>query len=263
MVAVIKTLFIIIYTLISPLLTSLILYFIYFRYIKKLKPIKKLSEDYKEKSIFHRLFIQFPERLIKDRLLSDPNVFPEFGLHVIEGEQGSGKTTTLAYLCRKYKKSYPKMLLKTNFDCKIQDEKLIDLINQLDLSNIHYYGEMDCIDELLVEFSNDLSRSFPSEVLQILIQERKCKRAIFTTTQTFSSSAIQLRRLTSYLYTPFTVLGCLTIVRRCKPRIDKDGNITDKKGAKFFFYVHDEQLRSLFDTRKIIKKSEGILKKVK
>lgn len=263
MVKLIQILLLFFYSLFSPFIVSLLIYFVYYRYLKKLKPIPRSGSDYKENSIFHRLFIQFPDRLIKDSLSKDPNIFPEFGLHVIEGEQGSGKTTTIAYLCRKYKKSYPQMLLKTNFDCKIQDEKLIDLINQLDLSNIHYYGEMDCIDELLVEFGNDISRSFPPEVLQILIQERKCKRAIFTTTQTFSSSAIQLRRLTSYLYTPFTILGCLTIVRRCKPRIDKDGNITDKKGAKFFFFVHDTELRELFDTRKIIKKSEGILKKVK
>ena len=53
-------------------------------------------------------------------------------------------------------------------------------------------------------------------------------------------------------YYPFTVFGCLTFVRVYKPILSEDGTLKERKLRKFFFFVHDPELRSMFDSYKTI-----------
>ena len=46
---------------------------------------------------------------------------------------------------------------------------------------------------------------------------------------------------------PITVMGCLTIVRKYKPNVDSDGQITKMKMLGCYFFVHSDELREAYD----------------
>ena len=124
----------------SPFIFSIFLWTIYFRLIKKVKPIKNECRRYKTGFIFKRLFWDFPRQLVNDILTIDPNTFKEYGMHLLCGEQGSGKTTLMAYLIRKYKYIYPRVKVRSNFDCTLQDYELKSW-KDLTLNTNGIYGE--------------------------------------------------------------------------------------------------------------------------
>ena len=114
------------------------------------------------------------------------------------------------------------------------------------------YGEIDCIDEIQNWFSSNQSKNFPPDMLTIITQQRKVRRCILATSQIFSRVAKPIRENTYLMYYPFTAFGCITFVRVYKPILDEQGNLKERKLKKFFFFVHDEELRSMFDSYKTI-----------
>lgn len=69
-----------------------------------------------------------------------------------------------------------------------------------------------------------------------------------------------LREQINFLYEPITFAGCLTFVRKRKPSVDDDGKIDRLKTRKLgtYFFVHDEELRSSYDTwQKILRQANG------
>ena len=103
---------------------SFVFYTIYFVFVKKMKRIKNYTRHFKQHSVFVRLFFDFPRQFILDKLTLDPNVFKEYGLHLLCGEQGSGKTMLMNYLIKKYKRIYPRLKVRTNFAHVDQDFEL-------------------------------------------------------------------------------------------------------------------------------------------
>lgn len=233
------------------IIIMLIMYYLYYRTIKKIKPIKSLKKSYKEGTILKRLFYDFPKRFAIDRLTFNPNTFPEYGLHLICGMQGSGKTTTMCYLTRKYKTMYPKLRVVTNYGCPFQNEELKNP-EQLTLNTNGIYGELDCISEIQNWFDSSQSKNFPPSFLSVITQQRKVRRCILADSQIFQRISKQLRENTYLLYMPFTLFGCITFVRVYLPLLDIDGNLKDKKLKKIFFFVHDEELRNMFDSYKVV-----------
>lgn len=233
------------------IIITLIMYYIYYRLIKHIKPIKSIKGTYKDGTILKRLFIYFPKRFILDRLTFDPNTFGEYGLHLICGMQGSGKTTTMCYLTRKYKRIYPKLRVVTNYGCPFQDAELSNP-EQLTLNTNGIYGELDCISEIQNWFDSSQSKNFPPAFLSVITQQRKVRRCILADSQIFQRISKQLRENTYLLYMPFTIFGCLTFVRVYLPLLDIEGNLKEKKLKKLFFFVHDEELRNMFDSYKVI-----------
>ena len=49
-----------------------------------------------------------------------------------------------------------------------------------------------------------------------------------------------------------TLAGCLTFVRVYKPILDEQGTLKERKLRKLFFFVHDKELREMFDSYKTI-----------
>ena len=235
----------------SPFIFSSLIFFFYFRFVKKIKPIKNETKHFKKGSFFKRILFDFPRQFIYDRLTLDPNFFKEYGLHMLCGEQGSGKTILMAYLIRKFKFIYPRLKVRTNFECKVQDFSLHDW-RELTLDTNGIYGELDCIDEIQNWFSSNASRNFPPDMLTIVTQQRKVRRCILATSQVFTRIAKPLRENTYLMYYPFTIFGCLTVVRVYKPILDVEGNLKEKKLRNLFFFVHDKKLREMFDTYKTI-----------
>ena len=205
----------------------------------------------KKRNLLLRLFIDFPRRYAKDLFEKDPDFFREYGVHVIAGEQGAGKTVTLAYLLRYYKQWYPYLKIKTNFGYKKQDGE-INHWKDLVASENGIYGEIDCIDEVQNWFNSLASKDFPPEMMTEITQQRKQRKCIMCTSQVFSRIAKPIREQTYLLYEPITAFGCLTIVRVYKVHINADGLSDKKKLRKIFCFVHDDDLRESFDTYKKI-----------
>lgn len=236
---------------VSPFAFFIAMFWLYWRFIKHIEPIKNEKGKFKQHNFLVRLFIDFPKQLVHDIITIDPNTFQEYGMHLLCGEQGSGKTTLMAYLVRKYKQIYPRVIVRSNFSCSMEDYALTSW-EELTLDTNGIYGEIDCIDEIQNWFSSNQSKNFPPDMLTIITQQRKVRRCILATSQVFTRVAKPIRENTYLMYYPFTFAGCVTFVRVYKPILDEQGNLKERKLRKFFFFVHDEELRSMFDSYKTI-----------
>lgn len=225
----------------------------YLRIFKKMKREKNNIRVYKEKSVFYRIFVEFPRIFSYDYLNKKVNCFNEFGLHIIVGKQGCGKTLLMSYLIKKYKYMYPNLTILTNFEHKLQDFPLYSL-KDLTL-NRREFGELVCIDELQNYCDANLSKKFPVSLLNIITQQRKAGRCILATTQNFCRLSKQLRENTYLLYEPLTFLNCITFVRVYEPILSDDAQIIKRNKVDSFFFVHSKELREMYDTYKFIDSS--------
>lgn len=235
---------------VAPFVFMVVAYCIYYRR-NGLKRIRDERGKFKEHNFFRKLFIDFPKQFAYDYMTIDPNTFKEYGMHLLCGEQGSGKTTLMAYLVRKYKTIYPRLKVRSNFSCAMQDYELTDW-KELTLDTNGIYGELDCIDEIQNWFSSNQSKNFPPDMLTVITQQRKVRRCILATSQIFTRVAKPIRENTYLMYYPFTAFGCITFVRVYKPILDEQGCLKERKLKKFFFFVHDDELRNMFDSYKTI-----------
>lgn len=235
-----------------PFITACVVYFFYYK-IKGYKPIQDERGNLKEPNLFYKLFVLLPKQFVKDFYTVDPNTFAEYGVHVVEGRQGAGKTMTIVYLLRYFQHMYPKVKVYTNMEYRYQDGELKNL-SQLNLDTNGIYGEIDVIDELQSVLDSSFSKNFPVELLSIICQQRKVRRCILSSTQNFSRLAKPLREQTNFIYRPFTILGCLTVVRQYEANLDENANfIIDKaKPVRTFCFVHDDDLRKSYDSYKTV-----------
>lgn len=227
-----------------------VVFFVYY-IIRGYRPIKSELRTFKERFFLWRLLVDFPRRLVLDRLTQDPNVFKPFGLWLICGKQGCGKTMLLTYLLRKYRYIYPRLRVKTNYGYMYEDGAIThwrDLIE----SNNDIYGEIDVIDEIHSWFSSLQSKDFPPEMLSEVSQQRKQRKLIVGTAQVFTRCAKPIREQTYKVFEPHTFFGCLTVVRELIPQLDDAGNLIKYHVVRFFFFVHDDELRNSYDTFKRI-----------
>ena len=184
------------------------------------KDFSQLPDDetqvYKKSNLFKTIFIDLPKTYMRDLSHNNPNEFKLYGLHFIVGEQGCGKTITMNYLIRKYQHEYPKLLIKTNFECS-RVKNRIHSFNDIDKSANGIFGELDCISEIQTWFDCLQSKNFHTSALATVTQQRHVHRAILADTQNFTRCAKQLREQTFSIYEPQTFFGCFTIVNHYKP----------------------------------------------
>lgn len=224
----------------------------YLKYRKIGLKKKKIKNTYKKDSIFKRIFLDVPKCFVYDFLTRDPEEFPDFGVHIIAGKQGCGKTLTMTYLLEQYKNKYPKIKIKTNY-CYSGEDSSINSWKDVINSNNGIYGEIDSLDELQNWFSSQQSKDFPPEMLQEITQQRKQRKIVLGTSQVFNRLSKQLREQTYLLYEPHTLFNCITVVFKYDPIIKSgDGFSTEKKFRGCFFFVHNEKLRNSYDTYKKI-----------
>lgn len=110
------------------------------------------------------------------------------------------------------------------------------------------YGEMDCLSELQTWFSSQDSKNFPPEMLSVITQQRHVRRAIFGDTQVFTRIAKPLREQCYRIYEPHTYFNCFTVVHVYKPSLDSDGQLLNKEHINTFCFVHDDELRNMYDS---------------
>ncbi len=231
-----------------PILILFGIHFAYLYIFKKMR-FKGKRTTLKKESFFKRLFIRFPNQFWIDNFNRDPDEFRDFGVHLIAGEQGAGKTITLAYLLRRYQKQYKLCKVRTNFNYQYQDGEIKHWKDLVKNDN-GIFGQIEVLDEIQNWFNSLQSKDFPMEMMTEITQQRKQRKVIFATSQVFSRVAKPIREQTTFLYEPTTIFGCLTIVKKTRPKLDENGLNTGSKYKKRFFFVHDKQLRDLFDTYK-------------
>lgn len=230
-----------------PFILSMIFWFLYyyFRFDYRLKKGEHCFIGYGSK--FRRLFIEFPKQFIIDKFNSDPDEFTEYGVHIIAGKQGTGKSITLTYLLLRYQQMYPKLKVATNYYYTHEDKHIDhwkDIINY----NNGKYGVIVVLDEIQNWFNSLQSKDFPPEMLTEITQQRKQRKVIFGTSQVFSRIAKPIREQTYMLYEPSTLFGCITFVRKYDVTTDCDGLATSKKYRGCFFFIQNERIRNSFDT---------------
>lgn len=240
-------LFTIILAILSPFLISMFIHFIYFYFFKNMR-FKEGDYSYVGYgSKIKKLFVEFPRQFILDRFNRDPDEFTDFGVHIIAGKQGSGKSITLTYLLLRYQEMYPKIKVATNYYYSHEDFHIShwkDIINY----NNGKYGVVVVLDEIQNWFNSLQSKDFPPEMLTEITQQRKQRKVIFGTSQVFSRVAKPIREQTYMLYEPITLFGCVTFVRKYEVSTNTDGLADTKKYRGCFFFVQNEELRSSFDT---------------
>ena len=240
-------LFIIILVILSPFLVSMLIHFLYFYFVKGMRFKEGEYQYVGYGSKLKRLFIEFPRQFVLDRFNRDPDEFRDFGVHIIAGKQGSGKSITLTYLLLRYQEMYPKCKIATNYYYNYQDKAITHWKDIIDYTN-DKYGVIVVLDEIQNWFNSLQSKDFPPEMLTEITQQRKQRKVIFGTSQVFSRVAKPIREQTYMLYEPSTLFGCVTLVRKYEVSTNTDGLTDSKKYRGCFFFVHNEELRNSFDT---------------
>ncbi len=231
------------------ILANVIFQILYKSIIKKRRIPKR--GQFNNGNVFINVFYKFPNRVVRDIFEKQDFEFREYGLHMVCGEQGSGKTTNVVFLLKKWKKLYPKMKIATNMDYANQDG-VLDHWKQLIGRQNGVYGQVEVIDEIQAWFSSNQSKDFPPEMLTEVSQQRKQRKAIVGTAQVFSRISKPIREQTSFVHLPFTIAGALTIVRVSKPQYWSEDKQTFTKYIRWYYFVHTPDIRNSFDTYKKI-----------
>lgn len=237
--------------LLAGIFVSFVIQFVF--YFFKGYRLKGKVPRVKRDGILKRLWVQFPNALVRDLYNRDPEEFQEYGLHLFCGEQGAGKTVSVVELVQRWKKRYPKMLIYTNMALKGEDGQIghwKDVLNR----NNGKYGVVEVIDEIQTWFSSLDSKDFPPEMIAEISQQRKQRKAIIGTAQVFSRIAKPIREQATYIYLPVTLFGCLTIVRRTKSEWWDNEKQRFKRYCGFYFFIHTDKIRDSFDTYKKIQR---------
>lgn len=233
--------------ILSPFIISLIGHFLYYYFVKDMRFKEGEYKYFGHGSFFRRILIDLPRQIIIDRFNNDPDEFKEYGVHIIAGKQGTGKSITLTYLLMRYQEMYPKLKVATNYYYKYEDKHIEhwkDIINY----NNGKYGVIVVLDEIQNWFNSLQSKDFPPEMLTEITQQRKQRKIIFGTSQVFGRVAKPIREQTYMLYEPTTIFGCLTFVRKYDITTDISGNTDTKKYRGCFFFIQNPEIRSSFDT---------------
>lgn len=239
---------------IAPIVLVMIGSFFWYCVIKKM-PLPKRREPptNHKRNFFLRLFWDFPKRFVLDRLTQDPDRYKNTAIIIFEGEQGSGKTIAAVQYIYEEMRKYPLAQFSANIDVKGQTELLEDIDQILETDN-GIYGQLNLLDEVQNWFNSNESKNVPVEFVGEICQQRKQAKAIIGTTQRFNRMSKQLRQETTWLMRPLTIMGCLTIVRKYKPKVDSDGQITNMKLQGCYFFVHSDELREAYDTYAKVKR---------
>ena len=111
-ISIFKWVFIAIIAALLPIFIMCGVYTFYYVVIKKQRfPKRKVPRTVtkytKKRSALKRLYLDFPKRIILDKLNSNPDSYDTYGVHVFAGEQGSGKTVAAMHFAKMLKERNP------------------------------------------------------------------------------------------------------------------------------------------------------------
>ena len=202
-------------------------------------------------SFWKNLLYYLPKQMVADYFARDPEFFRYQGCIVFTGRQGYGKTIAMAEQALRWRKEYPKAKCITNFALKDESAKLNDWRLLVGYKN-GIQGVIACIDEMQNWFSSNQSKNFPPEMLEVITQNRKNRRVIMGTAQSFNRLAKPIREQATEVRKCYTFFGCLTFVHRVYPELDSNGDVESWKHRGWYYFVHNAELRASYDTWKVI-----------
>lgn len=230
------------------------MYFLFIAYglIFKRRRIKKgMHKSLKKRNFILRLVWDFPKQLAEDFFSLNPDDFQYKGCVIFTGRQGNGKTIGMVEYGLRMKKEYPLAKMLTNL-CVVGEDDVLDHWRKLVTYSNGANGVICLIDETQNWFSSTQSRNFPPEMLQVITQNRKNRRIILGTAQNFYLLAKAIRSQCTEVRECRTYFGCVTLVHRKEPVLDAEGNVTEWNSLGWYFFVHNNELRSAYDTYKVI-----------
>lgn len=201
--------------------------------------------------LWKNLLYYLPKQMVADYFARDPEFFRYQGCIVFTGRQGYGKTIAMAEQALRWRKEYPKAKCITNFALRDESAKLNDWRLLVGYKN-GIQGVVACIDEMQNWFSSNQSKNFPPEMLEVITQNRKNRRVIMGTAQSFNRLAKPIREQATEVRKCYTFFGCLTFVHRVYPELDSNGDVDSWKHRGWYYFVHNAELRESYDTWKVI-----------
>ena len=201
--------------------------------------------------LWKNLLYYLPKQMVADYFAHDPEFFRYQGCIVFTGRQGYGKTIAMAEQALRWRKEYPKAKCITNFALRDESAKLNDWRLLVGYKN-GIQGVIACIDEMQNWFSSNQSKNFPPEMLEVITQNRKNRRVIMGTAQSFNRLAKPIREQATEVRKCYTFFGCLTFVHRVYPELDSNGDVDSWKHHGWYYFVHNVELRESYDTWKVI-----------
>lgn len=225
-------------------------WFLVFKFYFKLEYVPSNTVYIPKRSIWKQLFYDVPKRYIADLYEREPDFFRPQGIHMFCGEQGCGKTIACVEMMLRYQKMYPASKMITNFGVTTEDDELVKWQQLLDYSN-EKKGVIVGIDEIQNWFMSGKNQ-LPEGMLEVVTQNRKNRRVICCTAQVFTRVNKGLREQVTMVYEPHTFLGCFTVVVKKKYKFDSEGVVMDSKFRGMYCFTHTEELRSAYDTYKVI-----------
>ncbi len=205
----------------------------------------------KKKSMLRRFIIDAPKQYASDMIDRDPEFFKYQGCIIFVGRQGRGKSIGMVEFARRMQLEYPLSKCISNIKYKYADDEFKHWKKLVKYKN-GKQGVICIMDETQNWFSSNQSKNFPPEMLTVITQNRKNRRIILGTAQSFHLLAKALRTQATEVRECVTILGCITFVRRREPILDSEGNIVEYKNRGMYFFVHDKALRECYDTYAVV-----------
>ena len=227
-----------------------VFWFLVFKFYFKLEYRPSGVVPIKKRGLLKQLLYDVPKRYVMDLYEREPGFFRPKGIHIFCGEQGCGKTIAALEMMLRLQKQYPLSKMITNFGVTSEDDELKEWQQLLTYTNGHK-GVIVGIDEIQNWFMSGLNK-LPEGMLEVATQNRKNNRILCCTAQVFTRVNKGLREQVTMVYNPHTFLGCFTVVVRRKPVFDSEGNVIDMKYRGMYCFTHTEELRSAYDTYKVI-----------
>ena len=215
--------------------------------VPKIGSVKKL----KKRNFFQKLFIDAPYRFAMDKIEKPADFFDPQGIIIFTGRQGSGKTSALVQYTLDLQYKYPCSVTLGNLAYTHQQIELDHWKKLIDFKN-GKMGTIVMMDELQNWFSNKQSGNFPEEMLAVVTQNRKNRRILLGTSQSFHFLSKPIRNQCTEERRCHTILGCITIVHRMQHDCDFEGNVEKSRSLGWYWFVHNDMLRHSYDTYHVI-----------
>ena len=107
-------------------------------------------------------------------------------------------------------------------------------------------------------FSSNNSKNFPPEMLEVITQNRKNRRVIMGTAQSFNRLAKPIREQATEVRKCWTFFGCVTFVQRVAPELNSAGEVIKWRHRGFYYFVHTDKIRDSYDTYKVIESLRAV-----
>ncbi|GGB87197.1 ATP-binding protein [Glycocaulis alkaliphilus] len=125
----------------------------------------------------------------------DVDVFTPSGLCCFCGVQGSGKTLSAVLYLKRLMTLYPKAICVSNiqlnfFNDRIQPYTGVEQLNAIENGK---FGVIFMLDEIQIEFNSLESKMMNTPIFELVCQQRKQRKHIIGTTQTFGRLAKPFR----------------------------------------------------------------------